>query len=465
MPHPVRMDRVAVVAPSASLRDVLVRVAAAGMVEIDTAGAAQAGPGDAGRRLQHVPRPPERAALAATAPDLNDLERAGRYDLLVGEAQLEGYAFAARRRGDVAALAGWAPAGRVAWLAGQLSAVSGAIIRLPRPAGLDAPTLLGGTPTRRSLAPFIETYGTVPYADVDPVRLAWATYVLMFGMMFGDVGHGLMLVALGAAMYARWPSWLGRFRAAWPFVIGMGVTSTAFGFLYGECFGPTGIVPVLWLAPLSKPLTLLAVAVGVGAVLLAGAYAIGIVNRWHEGGWPAALYAATGIAGTAVFLGIGGVAGGLYLRQNVLLVTGAVAALGGLVLAFTGFLAEAGGGGAGITQTAAELFDLVVRLGSNVVSFTRLAAFGLTHAALGMIVWDAAASLWHRGGAAPAAAVAVFAIGTVFAFALEALIAGIQAMRLEYYELFSRLFVTLGRPFQPWQLPVCVKEGVPCPPG
>ena len=263
-----------------------------------------------------------------------------------------------------------------------------------------------------------------------------------------------------------WPSWLGRFRAAWPFVIGMGVTSTAFGFLYGECFGPTGIVPVLWLAPLSKPLTLLAVAVGVGAVLLAGAYAIGIVNRWHEGGWPAALYAPTGIAGTARVprdrrrRGRAGTCG-----RTSLLVTGAVAALGGLVLAFTGFLAEAGGGGAGITQTAVELFDLVVRLGSNVVSFTRLAAFGLTHAALGMIVWDAAASLWHRGGAAPAAAVAVFAIGTVLAFALEALIAGIQAMRLEYYELFSRLFVTLGRPFRPWQLPVCVKEGVPCPPG
>ena len=55
--------------------------------------------------------------------------------------------------------------------------------------------------------------------------------------------------------------WLGRFHVAWPFVVGAGVTSTAFGFLYGECFGPTGIVPVLWLRPLSEPLTLLAVAV------------------------------------------------------------------------------------------------------------------------------------------------------------------------------------------------------------
>ena len=59
----------------------------------------------------------------------------------------------------------------------------------------------------------------------------------------------------------------------------------------------------------------------------------------------------------------------------------------------------------------------------------------------------------------------VFVLGNALAFALEALVAGIQAMRLEYYELFSRLFVTQGRPFRPWHLPVHTKEGVPCPPG
>ncbi len=462
MPRPVRMDRVALVAPSASLRDVLVRVAASGVLELDTAGATQ---GEASRRLQHARGGAEDAALAVTAPDVDELEQMGRYDLLAGEAQLEEYAAAALRRGSVAALAGWVPADRVAGLAEQLSVVGGAAVRLPRPPGASAPTLLGGTAMRRSLAPLVETYGTVPYADIDPAPLAWASYVLMFGMMFGDVGQGAALIALGGGMYARWPRWLGRFHVAWPFVVGAGVTSTAFGFLYGECFGPTGIVPVLWLRPLSEPLTLLAAAVAVGAVLLAGAYALGMVNRWREGGLPVALYAPTGIAGTAVFLGLGAAAGGLYVGDDVLLSVGAAVALAGLGLAFAGFIAEAGGGGAGIAQASVELFDLVIRLGSNVVSFARLAAFGLTHAALGLVVWDATTSLWHRGGAATAVAVAVFALGNLLAFALEALVAGIQAMRLEYYELFSRLFVTQGRPFRPWHLPVRTKEGVPCPPG
>jgi len=101
-----------------------------------------------------------------------------------------------------------------------------------------------------------------------------------------------------------------------------------------------------------------------------------------------------------------------------------------------------------------ELFDLVVRIGSNVVSFTRLAAFGLTHAALSLLVWEGARVLWQQGGAACVAAVAVFAAGTALAFGLEALVAAVQALRLEYYELFSRVFVTQGRPFRPWHVPV-----------
>ena len=143
-----------------------------------------------------------------------------------------------------------------------------------------------------------------------------------------------------------------------------------------------------------------------------------------------------------------------------MLAGGGFLALAGLALAAVGFLAEAGGGGAGGFQASVELFDLVVRLGSNVVSFTRLAAFGLTHAALGLLVWEGTRALWRHGGLLAVAGVAMFAVGTALAFSLEALVAAIQALRLEYYELFSRVFVTQGRPFRPWHLPT-VTEGLP----
>jgi V/A-type H+/Na+-transporting ATPase subunit I len=335
-------------------------------------------------------------------------------------------------------------------------------VPLPYPRGVQPPTLDSGRPARRSVSPLVQTYGTVPYADIDPAWLAWAGYVLMFGMMFGDAGEGLVLIAAAVALRAGWPGWARRFRRAWPFVGGAGVAATVFGLLYGECFGPTGLVPTLWLDPLDHPLTLLLAAVGVGAVMLAGAYALGTVNRWREGGWPSALYAPSGIAGTAVFLGLGLAVAGWYSRADMLLAAGGVVALAGLALATVGFLAEAGGGGFGRLQASVEAFDLVVRLCSNVVSFSRLAAFGLTHAALGLLVWEGTRALWDRGGLAAAAGVALFAVGTALAFSLEALVAAIQALRLEYYELFSRVFVTQGRPFRPWHLPI-VTDGMTVP--
>jgi V/A-type H+-transporting ATPase subunit I len=82
----------------------------------------------------------------------------------------------------------------------------------------------------------------------------------------------------------------------------------------------------------------------------------------------------------------------------------------------------------------------------------------LTHAALAGVVWLAAVSAWNRGGFGIPAAIAIFVIGTTLAFSLEVLVAGIQALRLEYYELFSRIFDSEGRPFQPWHVPLAKTE-------
>jgi V/A-type H+/Na+-transporting ATPase subunit I len=458
--QPVPMQRVALVAPVEALRAVLVRVAGAGSVELDEPATRNGQPGTAvGRAQAGTAAGP---LLSPAAPDPDRWKRQGRHDLLAGEAQLEQRARGAVARGGVAALAGWAPTAAVPDLADRLGEVGGAVVPLARPRGVDAPTLLRGNGLRRSLTPLVETYGTVPSADIDPTVLVAITYVLMFGMMFGDVGHGVLLLLVAAALRAGWPRRLARVRRAWPLVAGAAISSTLFGLLYGECFGPTGLVPVLWLAPLEHPVPLLLAGVGVGGVLLAGAYALGALNRWREGGWPLLLYAPSGLAGTALFLGLGLAAGGWYLDLPVPAGVGAVVAVAGLVLAFTGFLAEAGGGVRGVAQASVELFDVVVRLGSNVTSFARLAAFGLTHAALGSAVWDATTGLWHRGGAVAAAAVLLLVVGNLLAFTLEAVVAGVQALRLEYYELFSRVFLGQGRPFRPWHLPIASEEGLPC---
>jgi V/A-type H+-transporting ATPase subunit I len=449
------MQRVAIVAPCPALRAALVRVADAGSVELDRPSqTGEAAGGEAGRRLARLAERAATPGLTALPPDLDVLERAGRADLLAGEAQLEEHAGAAVVRSDVAALAGWMPAAEVTPLRERLDEVGAAVVPLARPAGAEPPTQLTAGPAHRSFAPLVETYTTVRYADVDPSVLAGIAYTVMFGMMFADAGHGAVLL-LGALVVraARWRR-TAMLREVWLLLAGAGLASCVFGLLYGEFFGPTGVLPVLWLNPLEQPGPLLLAAGGVGAVLLAGAYALGSVNRWREAGWRHALYAPSGLAGAGLFLGLGLVAAGWYRASTWPLLAGGTVVAVGLLLTFAGLLAEAGGGVAGAVQAAIELFDTVVRLASNLVSFARLAAFGLTHAALGMVVWEAARGFWGRGAAGTVVAVLVFVLGNVVSFTLEALVAGVQALRLEYYELFSRVFAGDGRPFRPWHVPV-----------
>ncbi|MBD0422705.1 ATPase [Streptomyces sp. TRM S81-3] len=459
------MRRVAIVAPEKVLRESLVRIAEAGCVEVDLAG--DGGPdvrGPAATRLQRLRAEPAQPVLSEGRPDLDALEREGRGDLLAGEAQLEERLGSAVRHGTVAALAGWCPETELGRTTALIAGAGGALVPLRTPRGVDPPTLLTGadtghpafaaTPVRRSFTPLVTTYGTVPYADLDPTMAAGIVYVVMFGLMFGDAGHGLLLVAMALLLRAGRPRRMAALRPLWPFVAGAGLAATMAGVAYGEFFGPTGVLPVLWLEPLQEPMRLLAAAVGLGAVLLAVAYAAGIVNRWREGGPSAALYATTGIAGAALYVGLAVVAGYVWLGQGVYGVVGALIAAVGLALAGAGLYATTAGGPGGAVQTGIQLFDAVVRIGSNVVSFARLAAFGLTHAALGAIVWDGTTALAVRGPVGVATALPVFFVGNALAFSLEALVAGVQALRLEFYELFSRLFEGEGRPFSAWHLPV-----------
>ena len=473
--HPVGMQRVAVLAPGPALRDALVVVGDAGTVELDVGPARgePTAPGSAAARLQRRAGAAADPALSLRPPDLDDCEERGRLDLLAGEAQLDARAAQAVTEGRVAALVGWTPREDLGPLADRLAGVGGAAVPLPAPRGVQPPTLLSRSGAAHEMAPLVRTYATVPYADVDPSVLAGLAYVVMFGMMFADLGQGALLLAAG--LVARFGSptgpkrrlgrrlgrQLGRLRPVWTFLAGAGAASMVFGLLYGEFFGPTGVIPVLWLEPLEHPVPLLGVAVAVGAVLLAGAYALGTVNRFREGGWRRAVYAPSGLAGTTVFLGLGLLSAGIYLDLGWLVAVAALVAAAGLAAAYVGLLAAAGGGVAGGAQAAVELVDLVVRLGSNVVSFARLAAFGLTHAALGAVVWQATTGLWGRGPVAALAAVLVFVVGNALTFALEGVVAAIQALRLEYYELFSRVFDLEGRPFEPWHVPLATS---PLPP-
>jgi V/A-type H+-transporting ATPase subunit I len=453
------MSRVAVVAAHARLRDALVVLADAGAIQLAGSPAPPSGPVlEALRRVERArPGPPPSPYVTREPPDLAELERLEARDALAGELELDRRADAAVRRGSFAALVGWVPTARLPELEERLAAVGAAAVELPRPAWPDPPTALEPLRLARPFRPLVDTYGPARYADVDPTPFAAASFVLMFGMMFGDVGHGLVLALLGLGL--RWGRGrLAGLRPLWPLLVGAGLSGALFGLLYGEAFGPTGLVPRLWLDPVDHPIRLLVAAGAVGAALLTLSYALGTVNRWREAGAAAALTAPSAIAGFSVFLGGGVLLGGLYFGSFGATVTGAAtAAVGGLLLA-AGFLAQAGRGALAASEATLEVVDAVIRIGANAVSFTRLAAFGLMHAALGGVVFDATSALWG-GVAGGVLAAVVFVVGNVLTFALEGLVAGVQALRLEYYELFSRVFVGEGEAFAPWRVPVHAAAG------
>ncbi|WP_427007705.1 V-type ATPase 116kDa subunit family protein [Pseudarthrobacter sp. H2] len=405
---PVRMERVALVVPEQDRRRLLIEVARSALVELDL-------PYEPGNGAEEL----DKAVAAAIVS------------------------------GPSAALVGWMPRHGIPWLTAALAPFGAAVVPLPRPKWIQPPTMLSGGGRTSVSRTLVDTYGTVPYADLDPSRLAGIAYVLMFGMMFGDVGHGAILLAAGLLLRGGRIKRLAKLQRTWLFVSGAGLTAMVFGALYGEAFGPTGLVPVLWLEPLANPVPLLVAGLGIGAFLLAGAYAIGTINRVREGGWGYALYARSGIAGSLLFLAVGLLVWGLGTGTGLLTAAAVIVSLAALVFIFIGLFVAAGGGVTAVFQSIIELVDTVIRLGSNLVSFARLAAFGLTHAALLMVVWNGTTALWAPDWRA-AAAVLLFIVGNAVTFALEALVAGIQALRLEYYELFSRIFQSEGRPFKPW---------------
>ena len=454
---PARMSRVAVVAPRARLRETLAQIAGSGVMEL--VGKLPPSQGEAAEALRRLDRRAARPAglgplVARERPDLTELERQGRRDLLEGEAALQRRADAAVRHGSFAGYVGWVPAAELEPLARRIAPAGAAVVELPKPPWAEPPTLLRPVTIARPFQPLVETYGAARYEDIDPTPFAAAAFVFMFGMMFGDAGHGLVLVLLGLLL--RRSRRFGSVQPVWPLVVACGLAGTFFGLLYGEFFGPTGVVPTLWFDPLEQPIRLLVAALVAGAVLLGISYAIGSVNRWREHGAIAALVAPSGIAGSAVFVG-GALALVGYARGlDAVTTTGAVLVALGITLLAFGFFAEAGRGAAAAAQATVEAVDAVVRIGANAVSFARLAAFGLMHGALTGIVWDGTVALWS--GPLAVAAIALFVFGNAITFALEALVAGVQALRLEYYELFSRIFAGEGRAFSPWSIPLATTE-------
>jgi V/A-type H+/Na+-transporting ATPase subunit I len=348
------------------------------------------------------------------------------------------------KHGQVFLISGWVPAGDVDRVKKTVETAAGHSVAMEvlkaDPKRQNVPTLIR---TPRWMQPFEElvtTFGLSSYNELDPTPVATASFLIMYGMMFGDIGHGALLFLSGLGL-RRCRRDFGTLMAA------AGASGVVFGLLYGTALGKP-VFHATWLRPLEGMWTILIAAVAGGAVLLNIGFLLNLVNAWRSRDWSRLLLEKNGVVGIALywcFLGGGlGVIFGV-LPKSALWPVPALCAVLWLHQPLRDWLAHrrAALTGEALITGFFELFEAMVGYASNSLSFTRLGAFAVAHEVLSSLVMTY--STGRLGWI-------VLLLGTIGIVGFEGFIVGIQALRLEYYEFFGRFFEGSGKPFAPLSL-------------
>ncbi|MCI8559478.1 MAG: ATPase [Lachnospiraceae bacterium] len=322
------------------------------------------------------------------------------------------------------------------------------------------PTKLKNPKLFRPFEMYIKMYGLPAYNEMDPTIFVALTYSFIFGAMFGDVGQGLVLLIGGAVLYKL----KGMDLAA--IVSCAGIFSTLFGFMYGSFFGfEDTVIHHIWLSPKEAMMTLpiigqmntvfvVAVVFGMFMILTAMVLHIRVSIRNKDAeGW----FDQNGVAGF-IFYGALAVVLFMVMSGHVLpagIVLGVVFGIPLLAMFFkeplTAMLEKKGKGieggvGMYLVQSFFEMFEVLLSFFSNTLSFVRVGAFAVSHAAMMEVVLMLAG---FEGGSGNWL---VIILGNIFVCAMEGLIVGIQVLRLQYYELFSRYYKGTGQEFVPYKM-------------
>jgi len=334
-----------------------------------------------------------------------------------------------------------------------------------RRGGIAVPILLRNPVLVRPFERLLRGYGLPRYGELEPTPIVALAFLSMFGFMFGDVGQGAVLFAIGYFVHRR----MFRYRDYAVILMECGVFAIAFGFLYGSVFGMERWLPALWLRPLENVQTLVVTALGFGVVLLSIGMLLNLANAvrqrnasalWERSGLPGALayWIAVGLLVRRMTAGPGAVTLGtavLWLAVPVamILLREPLRELWAAVQARR--LPEPGEMLALGIQSLVEVLDTALAHLANTATFIRLAAFALSHAGLFLATFSVADVVAKAGGGR-AGAVLVVVIGNALIIALEGMIVAIQSIRLEYYELFSKFYSGGGEEYRPLRLPAAL---------
>ncbi len=326
------------------------------------------------------------------------------------------------------------------------------------------PTLLKNNFFTKPYSFFVNMYGAPNYREFDPTPFVTLTYFMLFGIMFGDVGHGfvLLLVALFLAF---------KGNALGKILIPCSITSMLWGCVFGSVFGfEHALDPYYerYLGLSEKPVEvmqssttnyILYCSAAIGATLLVCAILMNVMVCIKRGRIGKALFSPNGLAGLVFYASLlGGAVLQIVLKIPVfsnMRFIGFAIALPLVLMLFSevlydvvegrGFHKPEDGWGAYIIQSFFELFESALSYLTNTVSFLRIGAYVLVHAGMLLVVSTLAEMFtpWSVGY------IAILVLGNIIVIGLEALLVGIQVLRLEFYEMFSRFYDGDGIAFAP----------------
>lgn len=323
---------------------------------------------------------------------------------------------------------------------------------------LSPPTKIKNGWFARPFSMFVEMYGVPEYDAFDPTPFVAFTYSLLFGIMFGDLGQGAILILVGYLAY----KWKGMKLGE----VGMriGISSCIFGVLFGSVLGNETLLNPMYQTIFGlheKPIevmssefipVLLIASIGIGAMLVMIGICFNIYLKWKVKDFGEMLLSQNGVAGLALYASI--VIGAILqvgfaipVLSNMLYIVAFV-----IVPLLLIFMKEAlihkmehghlfpNGFGAYFAESFFELFEICLSFITNSISYLRVGGFVLSHAGMMMAVM----LLTEMAGPA---GIFIFVFGNILVMVLEGLVVGIQVLRLEFYEMFSRYFEGKGIAF------------------
>ncbi|MCQ2601458.1 MAG: ATPase [Treponema sp.] len=322
----------------------------------------------------------------------------------------------------------------------------------------------------------IFSYGSPVYGTIDPTPFVAIFFTILFGIMFGDAGQGLVFLLAGILMACKVIK-VGGWNKFAPIFMAIGITSMIMGVLTGEFFANEEILepvslwitglfgkarhPILHMMPSSDPHSIVNMfkffgfSVAVGFIINSTGLILNIINNLSRKKFGKAFFGKYGLFGACFFWYV------IIFVVRVFLFKMTPQIYDWIVIGVTLFFAAFGepferlidgerpvienGLGAALIGGLVELIEVLSGYMSNTVSFLRVGAFALAHAVLGFIIAK-------MSGLAPAVGgVAISIIGNVIVIVLEGMIVAIQVIRLQYYEFFSKFFNETGREFKPFQ--------------